>query len=48
MNHSTVLNVIVRTMINILKKKVAIKLNIQLASSVNLIWRSVDVFSQFG
>ena len=41
---STILHVKVRTKyaeVNILKKEVAIKLNIQLASSLNLIWRSV-------
>ena len=41
---STILHVKVRTKyaeVNILKKEVAIKLNIQLASSINLIWRSV-------
>ena len=41
---STILHVRVRTKyteVNILKKEVAIKLNIQLASSLNLIWRSV-------
>ena len=42
---STILHVkVIRTKyaeVNILKKEVAIKLNIQLASSLNLIWRSV-------
>ena len=48
---STILHVkVIRTKyaeVNILKKEVAIKLNIQLASSLNLIWRSVvGVFGQ--
>ena len=43
MTDSTILHVKVRTKyteVNIPKKEVAIKLNIQLASSLNLIWRS--------
>ena len=41
MSDSTELHVKVRTMVNILKKEVAIKLNIQIARSLNLIWRLV-------
>ena len=41
MTDSTVLHVKVRIMVSILKKEVAMKLIIQLASLLNLIWRSV-------
>ena len=40
---SAALDVKVRTIAIILKKEVAMKLNIQLASSLNLIWKSLNL-----